>query len=140
MGVEREEGVDLIKQAGKQMDYSVPLTLTKLRPPVVRPSAVHRERLNNLMQAAPANRAILLCAAPGYGKTTLLAGAVAGLPCPQMWYSLNRADRDAITFLTHLVAGISQQYPAFDQAVRATLAPGSCKADEWGTCLAVLVN
>lgn len=122
------------------MDHSVPLTLTKLRPPVVRPTAVHRERLNNLMQAAPAHRAILLCAAPGYGKTTLLAGAVAGLPCPQMWYSLNRADRDAITFLTHLVAGISQQYPAFDQAVRATLTPGSSSANEWDTCLAVLVN
>ncbi len=93
-----------------------------------------------MLRAAPAYRVILLCAAPGYGKTTLLASAISKLSCSQVWYALNRADRDAITFVTHLVAGISQRYPAFDQAVRATFAAGNSLAGGLDTYVAALIN
>ena len=122
------------------MDQPVPLILTKLQPPIVRATVVHRQRLHDLLQAAPAYRVILLCAGPGYGKTTLLASAVRGLSCSQMWYALNRADRDAVTFLTHLMTGISQRYAGFDQAVRAAMPRRdrlSNKLDAW---LAALIN
>ena len=122
------------------MEQTHSLILTKLQPPVIRPTAVHRERLDRLLQSAPTYRAILLSAAPGYGKTTLLAGTIRELPCPQVWYALNRADRDLVTFITHLTVGIAQHYPTFEQAIRATLPDSNRLANKLDACVAALIN
>lgn len=122
------------------MNQSIPLIRTKLRPPVVRKTIVHRKRLIEKLQTVAQYRAVLLCGAPGSGKTTVLASALRDAPYMYVWYALSRADRDVVTFLAHLVAGIARQYPAFESTLGAVLPTGKRLRSELDVCLAALIN
>lgn len=56
---------------------------------------------------------VLVCAPPGYGKTTLVAGWAAASGATTAWLTLDEADNDPAVFVAYLVA-----------AVRRGLAPG----------------
>ncbi|GEM_PF-1255281 len=92
---------------------TIPIIRRKLRPPLVSIPQVRRERLHALLQGGlePSRRLSLVCAGPGYGKTSLVAeyGVDSGLPVA--WYALDGGDRDLLVFLTYLHAACHQVAP-----------------------------
>ena len=105
------------------------LLLTKLnRPPVTgdridRPRLI--EQLDRGLQQGPLT---LVCAAAGFGKTTLVSSWIEGLiagrggvtpPLPSAWLSLDENDSDLVVFLRYFVAAIRTVFP---EACAETLA------------------
>lgn len=99
------------------------LILTKLQPPLVRANTIARERLAANVRAALQRRVTLLCAGPGYGKTTLIARSLSELRAPLLWYSLSRSDNDIITFYTYVTAACEREWRGFARAMRPAFAP-----------------
>ncbi len=88
----------------------MPVLGTKLHVPWPRRALVPRARLTDrLTSAAPAAPRLVLIAAPaGFGKTTLLTQWLATREpgCAVAWLSLDEADDDPRSFLTHLLAAV----------------------------------
>src|SRR5262245_13625219 len=89
----------------------------KLQPPPSLPHEVARPRLTTRLQAGLTRPLTLICAPAGFGKTTLLAAAVADSPWPVAWLSLDSEDSHLPRFLQSLVAAIQRALPL---ACRAT--------------------
>ena len=98
-----------------------PLLFTKLNRPPVTGDRVDRPRLlaqlNRGLQQGPLT---LVCAAAGFGKTTLvsswiesLTAGVGGMtpPLPAAWLSLDENDSDLVVFLRYFVAAIRTVFP-----------------------------
>ncbi|MDY6857144.1 MAG: hypothetical protein SWO11_21080 [Thermodesulfobacteriota bacterium] len=56
-------------------------------------------------------RLTTVIAGAGYGKTTLIAQASTYLGLDTVWYSIDESDRDFISFLSYLIAGIKKYCP-----------------------------
>ena len=89
------------------------LLRTQLHIPMRRDQAVARlrlyERLDHGMRAG--GRLILVCAPPGFGKTTLLSqwlarGARDASPPRAAWLSLDEGEADPARFFAQLVAAV----------------------------------
>lgn len=116
------------------------LILTKLQPPLVRPNAVLRERLAARVRAAGERRLTLLCAGPGYGKTTLMASSLQQSAAPTLWYGLSRSDNDIITFFAYLTQAFERQWRGFAPAVRPSFAPHSAGSAQPARFVAACAN
>jgi DNA-binding SARP family transcriptional activator len=92
---------------------------SKLRPPAASWAAVERAILLLRLDAAaadPALRVLLLVAAAGYSKTTVLAewtGRLAARGVPIAWYSLSPGDRALPVFRAYLEAAVRAALPGF---------------------------
>lgn len=92
---------------------------SKLRPPPVGWAAMERATLLLRLDAAaadPALRVLLLIAAAGYSKTTVLAewtGRLAARGVPVAWYSLSPGDRALPVFRAYLEAALRAGLPGF---------------------------
>ena len=89
----------------------VPILSTKLHIPPPRPSAVLRPRLIERLNEGLHGKLILVSAAAGCGKTTLISEWLAGRggvtpPLPAAWLSLDAGDSDPARFLAYLVAAL----------------------------------
>ena len=77
--------------------HRAPVPYTKTRPPTPPPTLVSRERLERRITAAGCHdageRAVLVCAGPGAGKTSLLSAFAATLE-RAAWVTLDRHDND----------------------------------------------
>ena len=83
---------------------------TKLTPPPVRADRILRPRLTEQFSASLERPLILVCAPPGYGKTTLLSEwfmTEAGRAVSLAWLSLDEDDNDPGRFLTYLVSTLA---------------------------------
>src|SRR5689334_8677899 len=97
---------------------------SKLRPPGVRRDVIDRAplllRLDTAAgSAATTGKVILVHAAPGYGKSTLLAlwaAHLSGQGTPVVWYNLSPGDRALPVFLAYLDAGLRAALPGFAPA------------------------
>ncbi len=78
------------------------------------------DHLNSFWQQFD-QRLLVVRAGPGYGKTTLLAEWVAQAQVPTAWHTLTPADRDASTFVTHLIDAVEQRFPSCGKAAREWL-------------------
>lgn len=94
------------------MDPTTCVISTKLVPPRIHQQILQRERLSSVLREVLSHRLTLLQAGAGYGKTTLLA-SLADLGVAVVWYSLSPTDRDLPVFLSYLVEGITNKFPAF---------------------------
>jgi LuxR family maltose regulon positive regulatory protein len=90
------------------------LLATKLHSPRPRRGTVHRPRLTELFeQELPV--LTLLSAPAGFGKTTLLAGLIAGYADDghqTAWLSLDATDNDLSLFCSYVVAAVQTAAPA----------------------------
>ncbi len=88
-----------------------PVIVTKVRPPRKRRDLVSRARLIEYLSANVDRKLILVSAAAGYGKTTLLVDFIDQSGIPTCWYRLDDADRDLSVFFEHLIASLRQRFP-----------------------------
>ena len=101
------------------IDASLPLLQTKLYRPRVLRGLVARPHLWALLNRGLDKPLTLICAGPGFGKTTLVTswleelaahtGAVA--PIPVAWLALDENDNDLVAFLRYFVAALQTAIP-----------------------------
>lgn len=72
---------------------------------------VGRERLRPLLDVLGTKRLTKVVAGAGYGKTTLIAQAVACAPIKTVWYRLDETDTDFVAVLSYLIAGLQTYFP-----------------------------
>lgn len=119
----------------------LPIVRTKLNPPELLPNTLLRPRLVERFANALRRRVVLISAPAGYGKTTLLAQALAEWRTHQeaaisaedpaqlsilhsqfrlAWLTLDQSDNDPRQFLAYLIAAL--QMLSADQRARASAA------------------
>jgi ATP/maltotriose-dependent transcriptional regulator MalT len=84
---------------------------TKLRPPRPTRDLVSRRRLAHRLLDGLDRPLTLVVAPAGFGKTTLLAAALADYDGPWGWLTLDADDNDLGAFMEHLVAAIQSAMP-----------------------------
>ncbi len=94
----------------------------KLVPPRLG-NLLHRPRLTEKMSQVSGKRLILVTAGAGYGKTTLVAQALTRNAAELedstlVWYRLDQFDRDIVTFMRYLTAGLEKAFPGFTEKLR----------------------
>lgn len=94
---------------------------TKLHPPQIKGRILRRERLLNLIKDNLDKKLILICAAAGYGKTTLLAQLCEECETSYVFYDIDAKDNDIATFFGYLVGGIRKHSPRFGRRVRSII-------------------
>ncbi len=79
------------------------------------PDTIKRERLYSLLSKIPEKRLTTVIAGAGFGKTTLVSEASDYFGFNTVWYRLDKSDRDFITFISYLIAGIQKYFPKFGE-------------------------
>lgn len=100
------------------------LVETKLLRPRARRDAVDRPRLD-----APISRAVdvpvtVVSAPAGFGKTTLLAGALSSADCPVAWVALDASDRHPVSFWSYVLTALERAVPGSAAAALTRLGSG----------------
>lgn len=101
------------------IEASQPLLLTKLQRPRVTRNLIARPHLWAMLDRGLDKPLTLVCAAPGFGKSTLvgswveriIAQAGADAPIPVAWLSLDENDSDLTAFLRYFVAALRTGLP-----------------------------
>lgn len=96
------------------------LLVTKLYMPRPRSAQVARPHLWAALDAGLERRLILVAAAAGFGKTTLVADWSAARD-DTAWLSLDEGDNDPARFLAYLIAAIQTRYPQVGVELLAAL-------------------
>lgn len=104
------------------------LIKTKLSVPQPCSCAVSRPRVLGLLSEGSARALTLVCAPPGYGKTTMLVEWIGGLPAEGQgrrpaicWLSLDEGDNEPALFLNYLAAAFENRFPTLGGEIRALL-------------------
>ena len=83
----------------------------------------------------------LVTGGAGYGKTTLIAQAMAHIGADIVWYCLDESDGDFSTFMGYLMAGIRKHQPAFERQLEEKLSvPSISEKGREGILLEFLVE
>ncbi|HEY9379540.1 MAG TPA: hypothetical protein VIQ02_20880, partial [Jiangellaceae bacterium] len=116
--------VDALSVAVGEERIRQPL-LTRLMPPVVRSEFVVRQRLHRRIREGVDRGLTLAAAAPGFGKSTLLAAGRADESAirPVAWLTLVESEDDPVALCGHLVDAIHAVRPQFGLDLREMLAP-----------------
>ncbi len=101
---------------------------SKLRPPQLLRGHVPRTELINLLRESRNVPIIAVSAAPGYGKTTLLAGWALKSRRRFAWVSVDGHDNDPIVLLSYIAAALDRACP-LDPAVFEALASGNASIE-----------
>jgi len=95
------------------------LLITKLKPPVSLARSISRPRLLLRIADKSLPKVVLVTAAAGFGKTTLLAQWHESVMTKAGWLSLDRNDQDPIGFLRYLIAALNQAGPVISAATES---------------------
>ena len=110
---------------------------TKIIPPQRRVGLYSRPRLVDFLHENLNRKLILLSAAAGYGKTSLLVDFLKDSEIKACWYALDEADADPQIFVRHLVASVAQTFPqVLDEPLSAA---GLAEAEPQST-MGLLIN
>ncbi len=114
----------------KETHSSFPgLITTKLHPPQVRSGIVHRRRLFDKINAAPA-KLILVAAPAGFGKSTLVLDWLRENKSTFAWLSLDDSDNDPRRFYQYLLSALQSIYPSFGETLVTALKGSSAPSSE----------
>lgn len=113
---------------------------TKIILPLKQPTLLHRPRLVDFIHENIHRRLILISAAAGYGKTSLLIDYAHDTNLPVCWYSLDQTDRDVRVFLEHLVASLIQRFPTLARGRVVSLMKSAQNDVQTEAILRALVN
>lgn len=97
-----------------------PLLVTKLHLPVP-PSLVQRRRLVEKLNQGLTRKLILVSAAAGFGKTTVLSEWAQQTQLPISWLSLDELDNDPVRFWTYLAAALQRANETIGEATLSML-------------------
>ena len=118
-----------------------PLLVTKFVVPAPASPLVVRPRLTALLNEGLRRRLTLVCAPPGFGKSTLLAEWVRALPPGDpfvAWVSLDEADDNVGRFWDYLISALERAAPG--AGARALDLLHSPESPAVSTVLTVLIN
>jgi len=90
----------------------------KLQMPATGPLHLRRPRLLDRLRAGLENRATVVLAGPGYGKTALLALFLRESGEDSVWLSLDPSDRDPLVLFRNIVRGIGEHVPELRERSR----------------------
>ncbi|TAK32940.1 MAG: hypothetical protein EPO21_14155 [Chloroflexota bacterium] len=80
--------------------------------PEIRRNVIPRQRLfASLDRGLKEGKVILVVAAPGYGKSTLLSSFIASQDLPAIWYRTDKADADPVVLVNGLLAAVLRCLP-----------------------------
>jgi LuxR family maltose regulon positive regulatory protein len=131
---DRDHGVQLVStfddvgEAGKD-NIAPGIVASKLLPPAANPIQLPRPQLLDAIAGAHAARLVLIRAAAGFGKTTLMQQYAAHCRANGrgvVWLRLDSADNDLRRFLLHLAAGL-QSFPGATRDDHAPLHASSAE-------------
>jgi LuxR family transcriptional regulator, maltose regulon positive regulatory protein len=89
----------------------------KTQTPEISPFTIYRHHLIQTLKSNASKRLILVVAAGGWGKSTLLASYARTLTCPFLWYNMDPSDRDPAVFSPLLSQGLFQIIPQEKKAL-----------------------
>ncbi|MBE2181901.1 MAG: tetratricopeptide repeat protein [Anaerolineae bacterium] len=90
---------------------------------------IHRDRLMGKLALANEHKLILICAPPGYGKTTLAAQFAELHGFNAVWHTIEERERDFPSFFLQLTAVLQKRFPAFEiPSSKISLEPGESAA------------
>src|SRR3954468_22306936 len=102
---------------------------SKLRPPRASGRGITRTALVGQLNRASDTPIVMLCAGPGYGKTTALAQwAVSSGERPFAWVSVDQHDNDPVVLLTYVAVALDRVSPIDDGVFEALASPGASVA------------
>ena len=107
-----------------KMDIKPDLINTKLLPPYSSAEMVERPRLMGLFARTERQKATILVAPAGYGKTVAMAQFAAAGKKPLVWYQLDQYDNDPTVFFQYLIAGLGRHFPDFGRGILPLVAQG----------------
>ena len=94
---------------------------TKLHIPPLLSKHVLRPRLIERLEESAHRRLVLVSAAAGFGKTTLVSEWITHSQRPAAWLSLDEGDNDPARFLLYLIAALQRIQPDIGQSVLPAL-------------------
>lgn len=97
------------------------LLVTKLHLPSPRSPLVQRKRLLEKLNQGLTSKLILISAAAGFGKTTVLGEWAHQIELPVSWLSMDELDNDPLRFWTYVVAALQQTEKNIGEATLAML-------------------
>ncbi|MBE9079099.1 LuxR family transcriptional regulator [Romeria aff. gracilis LEGE 07310] len=115
-----------------------PLLVTKFHLQSRRSPVVKRDRLFQQLNQGLTSRLILISAAAGFGKTTVLSEWVQQTQLPVSWLALDQRDNDSTRFWTYIVAALQQTDRAVGEATLSILQ--SSEAGSFEAFLPPLLN
>ena len=122
------------------MVAEIPVSLTKIVIPTLRPEILHRSRLLALFDNLLDRKLIIIAAPAGYGKTSLLADFARQSEIPTCWLSLDSLDQDPQRFVAYLIASLELRFPKFGKQSKSVLKSLISFEHDMERILAVLVN
>lgn len=106
-----------------------PPAVTKILRPGRRNTLLPRPRLINFLHDNIERKLLLVSAAAGYGKTSLLIEFAHETALPVCWYALDASDGDPKIFFEYLVAALRRQFPEFGARTRGLLSDPATQRD-----------
>src|SRR4051794_28198405 len=98
---------------------------SKLHPPRMSGRGIVRTALVEQLNRASDTAVVMLCAGPGYGKTTALAQwAASSEQRPFAWVSVDQHDNDPVVLLTYVAVALDRVAPIDEGVFEALASPG----------------
>lgn len=121
--------------------HTLPLILTKLSPPRTPGTLLQRDRLLKRLDSAAGGSLTLVCAAAGFGKTTLLTQWYwhrQALGDALAWLSLDEDDSTPLLFMRYLLTALNPLCPGWSETFQRY--PQDAHPGDFALFLAELVN
>ena len=99
------------------------------------PDVLRRQRLIDFLHENSHRKVILISAAAGYGKSTLLVDFAHDVDYPVAWCRLDEADGDVTVLAASLATALQQTFPVFQAVVHELSAQPPAKPEQLAATL-----